>query len=50
MFILNQPREIIAGSSSGLKSIAKSIGIGLVAGVAAPIIGGATGGKNRILG
>jgi len=38
-FSLSKPRDIVAGTFSGLKNIGRGIGYGLIAIVGGPIIG-----------
>eukprot|EP00927_Polykrikos_kofoidii_P077162 TRINITY_DN74133_c0_g1_i1.p1 TRINITY_DN74133_c0_g1~~TRINITY_DN74133_c0_g1_i1.p1 ORF type:complete len:900 (-),score=210.96 TRINITY_DN74133_c0_g1_i1:96-2795(-) len=49
VFSCRKPRDVVAGTSSGLKTMAKGVGIGLVSLVAQPYLGAKAGGAKGFM-
>uniref|UniRef100_A0A7S0FAW9 J domain-containing protein n=2 Tax=Pyrodinium bahamense TaxID=73915 RepID=A0A7S0FAW9_9DINO len=49
IFSVRKPRDVVAGTSSGLKTVAKGVGLGLASLVAQPYIGAKTGGARGFI-
>merc|ERR1719183_3137158 len=49
VFSMRRPRDVFAGTSSGLKTVARGVGLGLVSLVAQPYLGAKQGGAKGCL-